>query len=276
MRRFFLNIAVLGFLVPIGFSTIWVFAQGWPANWHQADWSATGIAPDPGTERRAVVQVYSARTGRWKGIFATHSWILIKPAGAARYTRFDVVGWGPPVRTNAFPADGRWYDNTPWILSDIRGAAAAAMIPPIRRAVDRYPYRRSGDYGLWPGPNSNTFIAWVSRQVPGLAPNLPSTALGKDYSPRWFDVMPMPSNTGWQVSMKGLIGVGLARAEGFELHFLGATLGVDFDDLALNMPAIGRVGLADLATALSAAAQAMGSLGRSGEPGRLPVAGDGA
>ncbi len=263
MRGFFKYLAIWGFVLPVAFGALWFSIKGWPANWRDADWSATGIAPDPRIERRAVVQVYAARAGRWKGIFATHSWILVKPANAARFTRFEVVGWGAPVRVDNFPADGRWYGRDPWIVSDLRGAAAEKLIPRIRRAVGNYPHRARGDYGVWPGPNSNTFVAWVSRQVPEFSANLPATALGKDYAKAWVSLMPMPSNTGWQVSLKGVLGVGLARAEGFELHVLGMTLGVDLDDLSLKLPSLGQVGARDVMAIVATAAHALG-LGRDG------------
>jgi hypothetical protein len=49
---------------------------------------------------------YAARVGRWRGIFAHHSWIVVKERNGARYTRYDKVGWGRPVRTDGWPATG--------------------------------------------------------------------------------------------------------------------------------------------------------------------------
>ena len=46
-------------------------------------------------------------------MFAVHSWIVLKRENATSWTRYDVVGWGNPVRTNGWPPDGRWYGNTP-------------------------------------------------------------------------------------------------------------------------------------------------------------------
>ena len=53
----------------------------------------------------------------------------------------------------------------------------------------------------------------------------------------------MPSGSGFQVSYNGVIGAGISLREGIELHVLGATIGVDFDDLAIKLPAIGKFGL---------------------------------
>ena len=71
--------------------------------------------------RRAAL-VFTGRTGRWKGIFAVHSWVVFKPENATSWSRYDVVGWGQPVRSNGWAPDGRWYGDTPRVLVDVRGA----------------------------------------------------------------------------------------------------------------------------------------------------------
>jgi hypothetical protein len=45
------------------------------------------------------------------------------------------------------------------------------------------------------------------------------------------------------VSRGGVIGAALGRAEGLELHLLGATIGMDADDIAVKLPALGTIGL---------------------------------
>ena len=114
--------------------------------------------------------------GRWRGIFAHHSWIVVKEEGASRYTRYDKVGWGRPVRTDGWPPDGRWFGTRRSSSCAIEGEEAERLIPKIREAVTRYPYRGWGDYRAWPGPNSNTFVAYVMREVPELGAALPPTA----------------------------------------------------------------------------------------------------
>ena len=93
---------------------------------------------------------------------------------------------------------------------------------------------------MWPGPNSNTFVAWVAREVPELGLDLPPTAIGKDYlGPATFAAR-APSGSGWQVSLWGLAGLTVAREEGIELNLLGLGFGVDVDDLALRLHGWGR------------------------------------
>jgi Protein of unknown function (DUF3750) len=75
----------------------------------------------------------------------------------------------------------RWFGARPQILLDRRGPGVDALIGNIRAAIARYPYPH--EYRAWPGPNSNTFTAFIAREVPELGLNLPSNAVGKDFLP---------------------------------------------------------------------------------------------
>lgn len=209
-------------------------------DWRTADRSSAGIAPDPTTAREAMVQVYSARTFGRRGAVASHSWIAVKPENAAKFTRYDVIGWwGGEVSTDAFVVDGNWFGRKPRIVLDIRGARAARLIPGIERAVAAYPY--SGEYRTWPGPNSNTFVAYIGREVPDMRLHLPPTAIGKDYLGGRF-IGPTVSGTGYQLSLGGAIGLSIARIEGFEINLFGLVLGLDVMRPALKLPGLGRLG----------------------------------
>jgi hypothetical protein len=94
---------------------------------------------------------------------------------------------------------------------------------------------------IWPGPNSNTFVAFVARQVPELALDLPPTAIGKDYLGPSL-VARAASGTGYQFSLFGLLGLTLAKEEGLEFNLLGLTFGIDAAEPALKLPMIGRLG----------------------------------
>jgi hypothetical protein len=231
------------FLLPLTTHALWWLSQEHPRSYAQADWSSSGILPPAARTEDAVVHVLAGRTGRWKGIFAHHSWIVVKPRGASRYTRFDVVGWGRPLRIDGYAADGRWFGDTPVILATLRGAAAEAAIPRIRDAVNAYPHATMGSYGVWPGPNSNTFVAYVARAVPELAAGLLPTAIGKDYA-SWPSVLSLtPSGTGVQVSLLGLVGASLGWVEGIEINLLGLVAGIDVRRPAIKVPGWGRIGV---------------------------------
>lgn len=211
-------------------------------HWSTSRWDSAGLAPDPLTVKDAVVQVYAARVWGWRGAFAVHTWLVVKPAGAPGYTRYEVVGWGgSPVRVSQRTPDGYWAGNPPELLHDLRGPEAAAAIPLLVAAAEHYPYRDG--YVIWPGPNSNSFIAYLAREVPELGLELPPTAVGKDWIGSDRLIAPAPSGTGWQVSLFGLAGITAAMREGLELNLLGLTIGVDILRPALKLPGLGRLGL---------------------------------
>jgi hypothetical protein len=214
-------------------------------DWRTADRSSTGqVAPARATPE-AVIQVYAARAFNWRGIFAVHTWIATKAAGADAYTVHQVLGWnarhgGRVVVSNRDLPDRRWYGADPTLLFELRGAEAEAAIPKIDAAIARYPYPHR--YVLWPGPNSNTFVAHVARQVPELSVDLPPTAIGKDFLPGGALVARAPSGTGVQLSVFGLAGLILALEEGVELNVLSLGIGVDPGGPALRLPGLGHLG----------------------------------
>jgi hypothetical protein len=221
--------------------------QGYP-HWSQARWDSAGIIDArPARRDEAVVQVYAARAWGWKGVFAVHSWIVLKHAGSTFYDRYEVVGWGvshgaPAVRKNRHAAaDGFWAGNRPEVLLDRRGPEVEALVLAVERAIADYPHPAS--YVTWPGPNSNTFIAHIGRKVPALGLELPPTAVGKDFLDWDSFAASTPSGSGYQLSMFGVLGLSLSRDEGVELHLLGLTLGLDPLDLAVKLPGLGRLGL---------------------------------
>jgi hypothetical protein len=241
MKPFAVFLSLL--LGPLATHAVWWQLQDHPGSWAEADWSSAGVLPPASRVQEAVVHVLAGRTGRWKGIFAHHTWIVVKPAGAARYTRYEVVGWGRALRVDAWAADGRWYGDTPRILLTLSGAEAVASIPRIERAIREYPYSGPGTYVTWPGPNSNTFVAEIARRVPELAPALLPTAIGKDFAGWPLYAGPTPSRTGMQLSLGGLLGASIAWVEGVEINMLGLVVGLDLRRPALKLPGWGRVGV---------------------------------
>ena len=215
------------------------------ADWRTANRDSAKLAPFPAEHPEAVVQVYSARAFNWRGIFAVHTWISTKPAGAKHYTVHQVMGWNlrhglPVVVSEPDLPDRLWYNAKPRIITDLRGAEAEAAIPKVIAAVQNYPYADA--YRLWPGPNSNTFTAYVGRQVPDLRLELPPTAIGKDYLANAALFGSAPSGTGFQISLLGMVGAMAAVKEGLEVNLLGLVFGVDPLGPAIKLPSIGRLG----------------------------------
>ena len=218
--------------------------------WHQARRDPTGLSPDPAVTQEAVIQVFAAPAVSWRGLFSVHTWIAVKPTGAPRFTRYEVLGFGvangaPALRIDRMGPDNYWFGARPQILLDRRGAGVDGMIAQVRDAVASYPYPNS--YRPWPGPNSNTFLAHIARQVPDLAIQLPSNAVGKDFLPGGRVVRRRhPAGPGFRYRFMASSASCFAAREGLEVNLLGLSLGVDPVRPALKLPALGRLGMAGL------------------------------
>jgi hypothetical protein len=235
-------------LVPV---TLFVLAYvdrqqaGAATDWRSASRESTGLAPSPEGHPHAIVQVYAARTVRWRGYFGVHTWVAVKRSGAPAYTIYEVNGWrlrrnGTAVAVSDRPPDSRWYGSAPRLLAEKRGAGVDAVIDRIETAVQSYPF--ADTYRVWPGPNSNTFVAHVLRAAPELKADLPATAIGKDFLGGNLFAR-TPSGTGGQLSLYGVVGVLAALEEGIEVNLLGAIFGVDPLGLGLKLPLVGRLGM---------------------------------
>lgn len=155
-------------------------------DWRTASREPAGIAIDPSKHSGAVIEVYAADAFSWRGWFAVHTWLAFKPEGANEYTVYEVVGWRvksglPALRQykTATP-DRYWYGAKPEKLLSVAGDKAKRLIPQLEDAIKNYPY--ANEYTVFPGPNSNTFPAWLANEVPQLNLALPFNAIGKGYA----------------------------------------------------------------------------------------------
>ena len=238
-RLLFVFVVVL-FIVPgLAHLAIWSMKDR-PSSWRTANWSSAGLlAP---TVARAEVYIMAARTGGLKGAISKHSWIVVKKPRGEGYQRYEVVGWGKPVRRNAWAADARWYSNEPEIIYAAKGAKAQRLIPRIEKAIDNYRWRNYGDYTLWPGPNSNTFVASIIQAVPGIDARLPATAVGKDFPPPGKFVDYDSTRSILRLSLYGYAELLLDLRTGIEVNLLGLVAGVDWFAPALKLPGFGKIG----------------------------------
>lgn len=173
--KILLSIALLALLAAPGCSS---------RDWRTASRQSAGIAPDPETTREAVLQVYSASAWGWRGWFAVHTWVAAKKSGAGAYTVYEVVGWRerrglPVLRIEQDQPDRYWFGEEPELIADFKGDGVDRLIDKVERAALSYPW--PDRYSVFPGPNSNTFTAWVARQVPELKLDLPIRAIGSGY-----------------------------------------------------------------------------------------------
>lgn len=153
-------------------------------DWRTASRESAGIAPDPQTTSEAVLEVYGATTWGWRGWFAVHTWIAAKRTGESSYTVYEVIGWRqhrglPVLRIEKDLPDRYWFGERPRLLKEHRGDGVDSLIAAVDSAARAYPWPDT--YTAFPGPNSNTFTAWVARRVPALDLRLPFSAIGSGY-----------------------------------------------------------------------------------------------
>jgi Protein of unknown function (DUF3750) len=208
-----------------------------------------GGAHVPVSASEPVVQVWGARTRGFKGIFGVHSWTAVKPAGAAEYTVYEVVGWRLRQADTAVVVRNRspnhWFGTEAKLYAEKRGEGVAELIERVHKAAGEYPYAKT--YTLWPGPNSNTFTAWISRAVPELEVDFPATAIGKDYIESIISTA--PSGRGFQLSLRGLLGVAASSVDGLELNLLSFNFGISLS--SIKLPIVGRIGVPRIPAAIS-------------------------
>jgi hypothetical protein len=175
------NLILLSAVIIIGLILLNIYTV---KDWRTASRESARIAPDPLTTNEAVLHVYGANAWGWRGWFAIHTWIAAKRTGESAYTVYDVVGWrgyyGQPVLRIAKDVPDRyWYGEKPRILKAHKGTGVDELIVSVHKAANAYPWKAT--YKAFPGPNSNTFTAWIANQVPKLELKLPLSAIGSTY-----------------------------------------------------------------------------------------------
>jgi len=205
------------------------------------------FAPSAQDYSGGVIQVYAARTKGTKKAVSVHTWISTKKSTDDHYTSYEIIGWKLRRHDSALVIredlpDRDWWGHQPELLLDYRQQDVDQLIDKIKLAVEQYPYK--DEYQAYPGPNSNTFTATIAAQVPNLGLDLPSTAIGKDYKSLSNTFGMSTSGTGVQASLFGMFGLTLGYEEGIELNLLGLNFELDIFDLAIELPAVGRIGAA--------------------------------
>jgi len=241
MRLFKIVLLVVSlvYLLPATLAVVgWTLGEH-PRSWRDADWSSSGLLADD--RDGAAVHVLAARTGGLKGALSEHSWIVLREAGGRRFERYDKVGWGSPIRRDGYAADARWYSNPPRIVASLRGAAAEAAIPRVRAAIAEYPFAARGGYRIFPGPNSNSFVAHVLREVPEIGAVLPPAAVGRDYPTAGRLLRFDREAREVSASLFGYAGVTVGRRSGFEVNLLGLVAGIDPFRMLVKVPGFGSL-----------------------------------
>lgn len=180
----------------------------------------------------------------WITRFASHTWFDVRSLSEGDWHRVEIPTpasgmQDQPVSADEVFADERWGRAVEVIAAEAgEGARRLANAVRLRAAV--YDGRT---YRAWPGPNSNTFVESVLREVDGLSAVLDHNAVGKDWAlPGRVGL----TGTGYGVELETpLVGVQLGLLEGVELHLLGLTAGIGIYPLALRLPFLPALQLVD-------------------------------
>jgi hypothetical protein len=215
-------------------------------DWSKASCESANLVLPAVHDFEPQVQIYTAPAFAWRGKFSVHTWIVFKEKGAKSYITSHVALWNL-YRSNSVVAfeedlpDRYWYGARPKIIFSLSGEEAQKAIPKICAAIDSYPYQAY--YRAYPGPNSNSYISHIIRQVPELKTILPSNAIGKDWlcNGRFYGLS--EGKSGIQFSLFGLLGIIIGLHEGVEINIIGFSLGISFVPLALRIPVFGEIRL---------------------------------
>ncbi len=220
-------------------------------------------------EEGAIVLVKTARlpdTMDWYTRFAHHAWLEVRLEGEA-WQRVEIIDeWSPPrmqtISESTVLADYRWrrpVDVLEVLVGESAQSAGERVLNLARQCEEfgvsherRQRAQQSGadpeslhmigrGYRAWPGPNSNSFVAWVVENTPNLHAELDHNAVGKD------DTAPFRigrTSAGFGVEMdSSYLGVGLGLRQGAELRVIGLTLGIGLWPPALKLPFLPRLGM---------------------------------
>jgi hypothetical protein len=190
-----------------------------------------------------VVQLRCATVPGGLGLLGVHYWFAVFDPETQRWHRWEVwqqadaggTSWGH-VHKDLMVADANVGGGPVQVRAEWHGTEARALADVVARSSE---YSDRGRYLAWPGPNSNTYIAWVLRRA-GVAADLEPRGLGKDYL-GLAGVALSTTGTGVQAEST-LLGLKVGLRDGVELHILYFTFGLDALRPAVKTP-FGRLGL---------------------------------
>lgn len=218
-------------------------------SWHHVSHESAHIAKSPSDISEAIVQIYQAKDFKWKGAASVRTWIATKDRRARSYTVYEIIGAhegsGKPVLSvQRKSPDELWYGQAPRLIYELKGEEAYRAIPKIDQLARSYPF--ANKYEGWFGPNDNTFVAHVVRQVDEINFAMPHNAVGKDYLVDNPFFSRTPTKTGYQINYKGMIGLLISREEGVEINLGGLVIGVNPKRGELKLPGFSAFSIKNL------------------------------
>jgi hypothetical protein len=187
------------------------------------------------------VQLWSATLPSALRVIAVHTWFNAYEPAEGRWRRWEVwqnrdaggESWAH-VHRDLMHYDRSVGGGPAACEVEWTGNEAERLLAVLARSPE-YPERHR--YRYWPGPNSNTFAAWILAQA-GISHSMDPRAVGKDFiGTHGFGIR----REGGRVQLESpLLGLHIDRERAFELHVLGLTLGLERDPAALTTP-LGRL-----------------------------------
>jgi hypothetical protein len=186
---------------------------------------------------RVTVQLRLATLPSVLRAVAVHHWFVVRDPDSGAVDRWEVwqnpdaggESWGH-VHRNLMHPDRPVGGGPPAIVAEWHGAEAVRLRALLEQP-ERYPFRNC--YRYWPGPNSNTYVAWHLARAE-LLHDFDPRGIGKDFLGRYgFGWERGPE--GWRVGTP-LVGLRTGQLAGVELHLLCFTFGLSLHPLAVKTP----------------------------------------
>jgi hypothetical protein len=132
-----------------------------------------------------TVRLYSASLPGPLGFVASHYWFTVSDGGRCdRWEIWQSAGAGGScvghLHCNLKAPESDVGGGPAQLAAQWQGAEAVRLKQALETAHQAYPFCHR--YLPWPGPNSNTFVAWALRRA-GIDFQLPWNAIGRDF--RW-------------------------------------------------------------------------------------------
>lgn len=218
-------------------------AQALPSGASQPTSTDPNLASQSALPHEDVVQLRYATLPAPLGAIAVHYWFVAFDARENTWSRWEVwqeanvapTSWGH-IQKDLMPPDSGVGGSSYRTGMEWRGQQAAKIVEVLRRPLD-YPYRNS--YRAWPGPNSNTYPAWVLRKAE-IPVALDPKAIGKDFCGVIGGGV-SETRSGFHADTP-VVGLTLGAKDGIEIHVLCLTFGIDLLRPAIKTP-FGRLGL---------------------------------
>ena len=234
------------FLLPIAARAALSPTRAGRAAGATADWSSVGHAAGRGRRiRRRASWSCPAAPAAGRASLSVHS--LGRGQARERHDAGGATTWSAgAIRCGSTG----WATGRPLVRrraarrrSTSRASAPQALIPKIEAAIKEYRYANDGDYRIWPGPNSNTFVAAVLRAIPEAGVTLPPNAIGRDFRPLPY-VGLTDSGTGVELTSGACSASSSAGSRASSSTSLGLVAGLDLRDPGVKLPGFGRIGFA--------------------------------